>query len=1308
MGRVALKTLVRLQPEPETTLDLSNSVARPAVTVGTYIFTDAIRQHIEKIFEYMARGEGQGFWVQAEYGAGKTHFLAVLTCLLSGDDAVWEEVRDESIRLYRSRLRGVRLFPVVVSLRGAAEPGTNTRPLFDVIEQGVEQSLVRLGLRDDVCLTRVEDLLDWFERQAEGMRQDIENYIRQQTGLSAAALSESEGAAALAHQIEEYCTAQAIHPRVASSVKDRLRHIYKQLTAADLPGGAYDGILFVIDEYEGWEKSRERGSPQQAQDEDLLETMAFVLPKGEGARFFTFVASQTAEPAKLRGEHGGDRFIHVPLLSGAEHDYDLIVSRRVRELVPMHLPEVDDYYHHYAGQFDFARALSVDQFRDIFPFQPRCFEVVRRITARELPTARSGIFIFWQTLSQPSLLERDTLVRVADLLESSHLVQCLNTSVYRSAYDAYRTAYAALEGLGLEPGDLKLARDVLATLFLWHLAHLERPQPLSFAELAQATLAVSDLLRAEDAVAYVLGRMQELPQIRIEEQKALFVVTGGGPTPLEVFERFRQEALRDAVALTQTWVQGLFLSPAEAGGQAGLLGDLKPDEMQARRAECHNLEYSGQVVGATRWQFDWGLPLPREDIHFRIVIMARPPASPLRPEDLQDPRIAVIIPPELDGDAQAVAADLLACQKMEEYCQNRNGPEVDEMRHWLATKRASVLRGLLPKQTGLYRMAAVITRDGVAIDLREALARPHAEQRIASIAERLLAAAYHDLPINTARMRGTLRPGEVGKLYSGLFEGGEKSASRAAVQSYGIALGLVDPDRPTGFRPTACRVFDLIAAMLDESQKEGHALPVWRVYERLSGPPYGLPYPLIQLYLLAFVRRGQPPVELTLKPGPGLRLRDGQPPPRNSLTMSNAAHVEWRLNLERWFDALTPTKGPTWNDVLPFARPFKTDLHTTIDPAEIERQDRGLRQVLESLVGETQTVRGSLEALARSLSSELPAEAVEVIERIQGLGQAGAEGFVSFHNQAQEWYSMPEALEESVAFYQRLHTLASIAGQVQETSRYLQDMALRAEDGELAGERIALQGQLALKELIRAPNLWPGIQDKFTHFQSRYRTAYQKHHRDYYAALERLRARLEDARRSLRALDLLNAISELGAPVGGDLAGRYEALQPRLQPCPVTQVAEVDVTARPFCVACGLALTVGDPTAEVEAFLSDLERALQEQRRRLSAEAVRRVLERAGGDELSRLMEAAHAAEIARLVDVLDERVAESIRRLLVEDGLVIAPTEVLARLTELHPTVGEDEIPAAARDFEKLLHEALKEAKKAHPDKKTVRVGLR
>ena len=153
MKRAVLRTLIHPRPQPETTLDLGRSFAQPEATVSTYVFTESIRRHFGELLECVARGEGQGFWVQAEYGAGKTHFLATLACLLAGDDTLWEQVRDDAIRPYGPRLGATRLFPVVFSLRGEMETGeVNTRPLFDVIEDGLVRSLEERGLRDAVRL----------------------------------------------------------------------------------------------------------------------------------------------------------------------------------------------------------------------------------------------------------------------------------------------------------------------------------------------------------------------------------------------------------------------------------------------------------------------------------------------------------------------------------------------------------------------------------------------------------------------------------------------------------------------------------------------------------------------------------------------------------------------------------------------------------------------------------------------------------------------------------------------------------------------------------------------------------------------------------------------------------------------------------------------------------------------------------------------------------------------------------------------------------------------------------------------------
>ncbi|MBL7064337.1 MAG: hypothetical protein ISS49_09075 [Anaerolineae bacterium] len=75
--------------------------------------------------------------------------------------------------------------------------------------------------------------------------------------------------------------------------------------------------------------------------------------------------------------------------------------------------------------------------------------------------------------------------------------------------------------------------------------------------------------------------------------------------------------------------------------------------------------------------------------------------------------------------------------------------------------------------------------------------------------------------------------------------------------------------------------------------------------------------------------------------------------------MTNVVDVDWKLRLHRWFDALIPARGPSWNEAAAFAREIKSDLHVTSDPAEIERQDIALRVAMETL---SQT-RPYLEAL---------------------------------------------------------------------------------------------------------------------------------------------------------------------------------------------------------------------------------------------------------------------------------------------------------------------------------------------------------
>ncbi len=1311
MTLLPIRDLVIPKPQPKLTPSLVPAFQQNAQEmVETYIFTDTIRAHFEEILDTMARGRGQAFWVQAEYGAGKTHFLVTLAALLAdtGDDSRWQFVQDGEIRQMQQRLRQTRLFPVVLSLRGqGAADSYLGRSLLDVLlEEGFQRAIADAGLANQVQVTSAEDILNWLEKKAgPAIQVDADAFVRKRTGQSTAEYRNNEGVTATADLLREYFASVGIKPELAVGVKDRLAHIYRQLT--DSSGPHYDGLLVVIDEYEGWEKNH--NTPEElSRDADLLETLGFLLPIDLGYQIYTIVASQSAVPAKLQGSQAGDRFINIPLLAQSnERDYDIIISHRARALDLNRTPEIKDHYDYYRQHFDFAQHLSEVEFRDIFPFQPRCFETIRRITARDLPTARSGLLVFWQVVNESDLLERSRLIRLADMVRSPHLVEdCLVKSVYKDSYNAYKAALEALPLLNLEPEDVPLAQDILLTLYLWYLVFMEHPRRLNLKELAEATLTTDDILRAEDTVAYVLNSLQVLRQVDFDNQSAIFVPTGGeGPSVLTIFNEHKKRVSRDPYRLRSALTKSLFFTPRETGGAGGLFSDFTLDTTVTRRVESRKLEYGGEVVVTSMLRLDLGLPLPKQDTHFRLVLLT-PEAMQLA-VNLQDPRIAVVIPGDLTDEVRDAAAAYEAWHSMNEEYRQQTGREADDIRSWLDTQRQTIHNELTATHLKLYQAGEIRTRDSLGISAREAFGQGgNNDHRIAHIVERLLAAAYPNLPLPTDQLRSTLSPGEVGKVFEGYFNKKARTADVTATRSYGIGLGLSHRDKPEYFAPqTEVEVFKLIESMLAE--RHGSDLPIWQLYDKLSTWPFGLPYAIIQLYLLAFVRRANPRVDLLLKPQHNLRTRDGQPILRDRLTASNVVDLAWRVGLENNFDALVPSAGPQWNDVLPYARELVEDLKATTDQAEIEGQFQRLTQALTKLQGDVNKQQQSLKALAGALNTTLPPETNETLNRLTQLVAETPASYGDFQERLEEILANPIGLREAMQAFTHWQELTSLAAEISTTKRYLDEVALRETDRDLAADRMTILAQIRLDDLLRNPAMWPRLHNDFENFIGRYRNEYQKHHRDYYAKVTRLRESLAEAPHRLEALGQLNRIEGLGQPTGQDLAQRYQALTQKLEVCNIG-VNEVSVEYQPACSACRLRLVDRPPEEGVKIFMRDLDEALNRKTRQLATEAVNRVLARGGRNDLTTLLEAAQASNLATLVDVMSPDLADFINRLLAEESILTAPTDVLSQLVQEYPSLEEKDIAQVCVLFEQLLKQAFAEARQAHPDKKTIRLMLR
>lgn len=1311
MSLLPLQDLIVKKPTPLLTLELLDAFQNhPQETVETYIFTDTIRHHFDLILDVVARGHGQGFWVQAEYGSGKTHFLATLAALLADtSNTLWEKANSPAIRQFRQRLRNTRLLPVVFSLRGeASTDALNQRSLMDVLlEKGFSPAIERAGLGNCIQLTPAQELMNWYDKQAAPVIQnDLDAFVRAKSGISIKQLREREGNEAAAQLMPEYFARSGFKPSIDVSVKDRLASIYRQVTAKE--GAGYTGILVIIDEYEGWSNIRNMVPEARAQDEDLLETLGYILPKDLGLAVHTIVASQSAIPAKLHGGQEGDRYIRLGLLAGAgDREYDIIASRRVRQLNADRLPEIDDYYRYYRETFNFARGLSQSEFQDTFPFQPRCFEIVRHITSRELPGPRSGIMVLYETLHQDALLKRNMLIRASDLMTSAHLRNdCFSKPVYKSHYQAYLRAREDMAAIELDADDRELAEAILATLYLWYEAYLENPRVLSLQDLAQATLRANDVLRAEDAVAYVLSQMQALPQIQFDNNSAQFIPAGDeGPRPVTLFKDFVRRVQGQRYEVERTWSNALFFSTQETRSTPGLYNEFPPDTPTARAFEYRSLQYSGQAIVAARWLDDWSLELHEDDVHFRVILLTGNAAQPITPAQLNDTRIAVIQPGALSDETLRAAAEYLAWQRMSEEYKNQSGKDADTINAWLEDQKSTVTSNLLNTQLAQYRTGQIITRNDLGISVKDAFGAASNDKRLGFIVEKLLASAYPQIPVETNALRGTLTSAEVGKVFEGYFSKDPAGAQTAATRNYGVGLGLSSSDMPSRLAPQENNVvLKRIAEMLTE--KQGGELAVWKVYQALSNPPFGLPYVVIQLYLLAFVRQNNPRVELMLKRDHKLKTREGRNYPRDRITAATVTEIQWKPGLHTVFDSLAPAAGPTWNDTLPYARILVNDLHTTTDQQEIEAESARLDDKLAALSADVPKQRNALAVLERTLNGTLPDASKQTLSQLEALGEL-QNGFAAFYEQAQEIFKSPEALRDNLHDFERLRDLAAIAAEVSEVKRYLEMVRLRESDTNLNANRTSLLGRLTLNNLASQPHVWGAMRADFEQFKSRYRNEYQKHHRDTNNELNKLRDALAGTPRQLNALRLLNSISQLGPARGEDLGVKFEEINARLKPCSVTDYQTVAVDAAPVCEKCGRDLLYAPPVEAVNQFRRSLENALKQRQGDLSSVIVRRVTERQG-DALDKILDATQGANVSALVEMMDDNVVTLIRQLLEQDNIVAAEGDVIQRFLQQYGSLEEADIPQAVAAFEKLLHAAFETAKQKNAGSKNIRLTLR
>ncbi len=284
------------------------------------------------------------------------------------------------------------------------------------------------------------------------------------------------------------------------------------------------------------------------------------------------------------------------------------------------------------------------------------------------------------------------------------------------------------------------------------------------------------------------------------------------------------------------------------------------------------------------------------------------------------------------------------------------------------------------------------------------------------------------------------------------------------------------------------------------------------------------------------------------------------------------------------------------------------------------------------------------------LTPQAPAELAEAVARLEGWLRNGG---------GPPPYEGPPALARDLWAVRALAERPREALEVAALRRFLAEAV--SNEAELELDRAVAQEQLSYAVLVLEPQRLAAARAACRAFATRYCRFYEALHRSRWQEAHRAREALLSAAPRVRALRLLDTLTELGPPVGGRAVARWEALVRELTPCPGEEPALAEGEAR--CRRCHLAPDSTPPLPQVEECLRRVDRALSRQRARLARALVSGALSGAAGAVLEPLLRAVQASQVASLPEVLDEALVGHVRRYLVEAGVRRALEPVLATL---------------------------------------------
>ncbi|MBD3316882.1 MAG: hypothetical protein GF344_13930 [Chitinivibrionales bacterium] len=345
-------------PPVETVIRLDEARSDAPRVTSTFALTSDVSAHLHVISRALALPTGKGYFLQGDFGSGKSHFLAAVSAWLAGMGTP-SSTSHTPKGLAELAASGKRFVVATVSLVNYRSSTSLERILAEAMEQalrdhGIEAVLSPLTMfrsRFEEIISE-RDLAQSFEKATDGKSMDLAAWFSRAPGEAYAS-----------------CTRFLKREGVAlpeSLVDDRQTVFERAVTLAKECG--LDGVVLMIDELSEFFRSK----PDASQLNEDARTLQLV---GELAnRHPLWIVAAVQESIERTGDIASATFRKIK----DRFPVKFMLSRlHIRELIAMRLvkkkPGADEHIYHiyddYRKNFS-SFTCEWNEYRDIYPIHP--------------------------------------------------------------------------------------------------------------------------------------------------------------------------------------------------------------------------------------------------------------------------------------------------------------------------------------------------------------------------------------------------------------------------------------------------------------------------------------------------------------------------------------------------------------------------------------------------------------------------------------------------------------------------------------------------------------------------------------------------------------------------------------------------------------------------------------------------------------------------------------------------------------------------------------------------------------------------